>query len=543
MTPPMNCGSSRCSCCCSVWMKRTIVRVFFVVGAVFALYRGALAAEFDLLIDNALVVDGSGSPGFHADIAIRGDRIFAIRSEIDPVLAQRVLHANGLVASPGFIEPHSHISNIHEHPHAENFLRQGVTTLANTLHSVTQPYPLGEYVDGLAVAVNTVWTAGHSWIRENVMGLENRSPTAEELEQMIALVTEAMNDGAIGLGTGLEYVPANYAGTDEIIALALAAAHPNAIYSTHIRDEGAQVLAALDEALSIGRATSLPVHIDHLKVTGASNWAIVENVVAMLESASAAGQRVSFDVYPYTAYSTYSTVLFPSWALGGGLQAYRERIADPTLRRQIAREMLPIFRAQTDGTLDGVKFSDLDGFEGATLREYLRSKSLPETLVAGVDALIDLQSQGGFLGIFEAMSLADVEMLLGHPLGVISSDGSLVEPGAGFPHPRSYGSFPRVLGHYVRDLEVLTLEAAVAKMTSVSAGILGLRDRGLLEDGRYADITIFDPATVADRATFDDPHHYAVGIEYVIVNGVLVMDRGVIQPDLPGRPLKRVLGK
>lgn len=506
------------------------------------LWPAVVSAEdpYDLLLKGGRIVDGSGAPAQPGDVAIRGDRIARVGGDIPESAARRTIRVDGLVVAPGFIEPHAHISGIDRMPLPENLLRQGITTIVNSLHSSPQPAPLKPFLAGLRVGPNTVWTAGHSWARARVMGLADRPPTAAELARMQALAREAMDAGAIGLGTGLEYIPANYARTDEVIALAKAVARPGARYITHLRDEGAALLPAIDEAIAIGRASGLPVHVNHLKNTGVANWGQTAAVLDRLQAAGA-----TFDVYPYTAYSTYSTVLFPGWALAGGVEAYRARIADKAVRARLAAEMLPIYRAQTSGRLDSVTFREVSGYpelSGRTLADHVAAVGKPATLEAGVEALIDLQAGGGFLGIFEAMSPEDVERFLLHPAAAISSDGDLIAFGKGFPHPRSYGAYPRLLGRYLREKGVIGLEAAVHKMTGVPARQLGLAGRGLLAAGQAADVVVFDPATIRDRATFEQPHHYSDGVVHLLVNGAPVISHGFLTGARPGRVLRLTNG-
>ena len=499
----------------------------------------------DLLIAGGLIVDGSGGAPYSGDVAIIGDTIVYAGPPTKAIKARETIDADGHIVAPGFIEPHSHISDIrekkpgHDKSLAENYIRQGVTTLANTLHSIEQPYPLGEFLDGLETAPNTVWTAGHTSIRRAVMGLEDRAATPEDLAQMAARVDEAMGAGAIGLGTGLEYVPAAYASLDEVIYLARRAARPNALYVTHLRDEGDRLEEAVEEAILVGERSSLPVHISHVKATGKQNWEKSERVINRVDEANAAGTPVTYDVYPYTAYSTYSSILFPPYALAGGVERYRRLIQDELARRRLRDEMIRVFAAQTSGTLDAVAFRDLAGFEGRTLRAYLVENGAPLTLEAGMDALIDLEAQGGFLGIFDAMREDDVIAFLKGPYGVVSGDGSLVAPGFGFPHPRSYGAFARVLARYVRERNDLTLEAAIAKMTSGPAAALRIKDRGLIQKGRLADIVIFDLNEIEDRATFASPNQYAVGVRDVYINGEAVLTNGTLTGRKPGRVIRR----
>jgi N-acyl-D-amino-acid deacylase len=499
-------------------------------------------AAYDLVIQHGSVIDGSGTVRQSLDIAVRGDRIVRMAPHISSTGAHTVIDATGLIVAPGFIEPHAHISDIAAHPGAENFLHQGITTIVASLHSMDQPYPLGAFLDTLHVAPNTVWTAGHTWMRKRVLGLDSRAPTPAELATMQRLVSEAMNDGAIGLGTGLEYTPANFSKTDEVIALARASARPNAVYVTHLRDEGEALMPAIDEALTIGRDAKLPVHISHLKITGQANWGGSARVLERLDEASRTGTRTSFDVYPYLAYSTYSDLMFPAWALAGGTKAFAARAADPTTRARLLTEMRGIFRSQTGNTLESVQFREHPSdpaLNGKTLADHLRSRAAPLTLDAGFDALISLQAAGGFIGVFYGMSDQDLDVFLQHSSASVSSDGDLVTPGVGFPHPRSYGAFPRVLARYVRERQVLTLDAAIHKMTGVPAAMLGITQRGLLREGNFADIVVFDADRITDVATYANPHHYSEGVVHLFVNGVAVLRSGAATGERPGYAIRR----
>ncbi len=520
-----------------VWL---MLAVMLAAGVSACAHAGG-AATYDVIVRNGTVIDGTGATGRIADVAIRGDRIALVASSINGS-SRTVIDATGLIVAPGFIEPHAHISDIAAHPDAENFLYQGVTTIVASLHSMDQPYPLGAFLDTLRVAPNTAWTAGHTWMRKRVMGLENRAPRSDELAAMSTLVRDAVRDGAFGLGTGLEYTPANFSKTDEVVALARASVAPHAIYVTHLRDEGEALMPAIDEAITIAKSAGLPLHISHLKITGAANWGGSRAVLQRLDDATRAGTRTSFDVYPYLAYSTYSDLMFPGWALAGGTSAFAARAADSATRERIRTEMRALFRSQTGNTLESVQFREhptTASLNGRTLADHLRHIGEPLTLDAGFDALITLQAAGGFTGVFYGMADQDLDEFLRHPMAAVSSDGDLVTPGVGFPHPRSYGAFPRVLAHYVRERRALTLEAAIHKMTDVPARQIGLPDRGVLRAGAFADIAVFDAATISDVATYADPHHYSTGITHLLVNGVAVLQRGTLTRNRPGRPIRR----
>jgi N-acyl-D-aspartate/D-glutamate deacylase len=497
---------------------------------------------YDLLLQGGLVVDGTGRPSSAADVAVRGDRIARVGS-IDVSEAKKVLAVDGLVVAPGFIDMHAHIqTTIHEYPLAENFTRQGITTIVASLHSGDQPWPLEDYMAALKVAPNVGFFAGHSWVRKEVLGLDDRDPTAAELERMKDLVEESMLQGALGLSTGLLYVPANYAETEEVIELAKVAARHGGIYVTHMRNEGSGLLDSVAESIRIGREGGLPVQIQHHKAVGKPQWGLSARTLQMIDDARAKGLDVKLDLYPYTASSTGSSILFPQWSLAGGAEAFAARIAEPETRRRIEEDMKRIFLEERAGDdLASIQFRIVPfdhAYDGKTLADLARDRGMPQTVDTAVSLLIEMQLKGGFSAIYHSMNEEDVAAILRHPLAMIETDGDNVSYGIGFPHPRSYGAFPRVLGRYVREQKLLSLEEAVRRMTSLPAEQIGQRERGKIAEGSYADIVVFDPETIVDRATYTDPHQYAVGIHHLVVNGVPVIRNGAYTGERPGRVLK-----
>ncbi|MCA9738651.1 MAG: D-aminoacylase [Gemmatimonadetes bacterium] len=503
------------------------------------------AQTYDVLIKGGQVVDGTGAPRYRADVAIQGDRIVAISREgIDVNEARRVIDASGRVVTPGFIDNHSHVQlSIADHPLSENFLRQGITTLSASLHSGDQPWPLDTFASGLETAPNLAFWAGHSWVRRQVMGLDNRDPTPDELDEMRELVAESMRQGAMGLSTGLLYVPANYARTEEVIELAKVASQYGGIYVSHMRNEGSGLLDSVRELIRIADEADIPAQINHHKATGAAQWGWSERSLALIDSANAAGLKVTHDLYPYAASSTGSSILFPQWALAGGAAAFAERVADPATRDRMEADMREIWMKDRGGAdLARVQFRTLPSdpsYDGRTLADYAEDRGHDRMdLEAGIDLAIELQLAGGFSAIYHAMDEQDVIRILQHPLAMIETDGDNVGYGEGFPHPRSYGAFPRVLARYVRELGVISLEEAVRKMTSMPADWLGQTDRGRLAPGMLADVAVFDPETIRDRATYADPHQYSSGIEHLLVNGVPVIRGGALTGEKPGRWLE-----
>lgn len=497
---------------------------------------------YDLLLRGGTVVDGSGAPRFRADVAIKGDRIAKIdRAGIAAEQAARIIDATGLTIAPGFIDSHAHVAvKLHEYPLAENFLRQGITTIMATNHSQDQPWPLDQYAAALRSAPNVGFFAGHTWTRKQVMGLENRAPTAAELEKMKALVEASMRQGALGLATGLEYVPAIFSNTEEIIEMAKVAAKYGGVYVTHMRDEGPKLIEAVKETIRIAREARIPAQINHHKASGAAHYGWTKQTLALIDAARAEGLDVTHDIYPYTAFSTLSEIMFPAWALADGNEAFARRVANPVTRRRLESEMRVIFPTMAGRDLVSVQFRVLTAdqrYNGRTLADYLRGRKQAPTLANGIKALIDLQLQGGFEGIFHAMDEADVVRLLRHPWAMIETDGDLVGFGQGFPHPRSYGAFPRVLAWYVREQKVLTLEEAIRRMTSLPAQQMRLRERGVLREGMLADVVVFDAEKIQDHATYTEPHRYATGITHLLINGVEVIRNGALTGEKPGRVL------
>ena len=501
--------------------------------------------RYDILLRGGTVVDGSGAPRFTADVAIRGERIAAVgRSGLDPTLADKVIDVSGKAVTPGFVDNHAHIqTTIHQYPLAENFTRQGITTIVASLHSGDVPWPLDEYIAALDVAPNVAFFAGHTWARRQVLGMDNRDPSGEELQQMRDLIDQAMQQGAIGLSTGLLYVPANYAKTEEVIELAKVASRYGGIYYTHMRDEGRGLLASVAEAIRIGREAEIPVQIQHHKAMGVAQFGWSANTLAMIDSANASGLDVRHDLYPYTAGSTGSSVIFPPWALAGGQDSLVARVSDPAVRPQVEEGMRDrLVNEWVGDDLNRIQFRTVPSapeFDGKTLADYAAAQGLPNTVASGIQMGIELQLAGGFSAIYHVMDEGDVQRIMRHPLATFQTDGDPVGYGEGFPHPRSYGAFPRVLARYVRDLGVLTLEEAIHKMTRLSMDRLGQAERGSIAEGMIADLVVFDPETIQDNADYVQPHQFSTGIETMIINGTLVIDGMALTGERPGTVLTR----
>lgn len=521
----------------------------FTVAAIAVMSATAAAQtpQYDLVITGGMVIDGSGSAPFRADVAITGDRVVAVsRTAIDPARGRRVINATGLTVAPGFIDLHAHLEPITSMPDAESHVRQGVT-LALGGPDGGGAAPMGPYlarVSALRLGMNVAFLTGHNTIRRAVMGTADRAPTPDELRRMQQMVAQSMHDGAFGLSTGLRYVPGFYSKTDEVVALAQVASDSGGIYTSHLREEGIGLFEGVAEALEIGRRAKIPVVLTHHKAIGQQMWGKSSVTLAMVDSARRAGTDVMMDQYPYTASSTGLSVLIPPWALAGGDSAFRRRLQDPVLNDSIERGVIDLLlNDRGGGDLRRVQFSRVSWdstLNGKTLHDLVVRLNIEPTVENAAPVVMDAELRGGASMIFHVIDEQDVKRIMAHPQTMIASDGRLNRLGDAMPHPRAYGTFPRVLGHYVREEKVLTLEQAVHKMTGMPAARLGLTDRGCLREGCVADVTLFNAQTVSDPATFTDPHHYPVGIPFVIVNGVPVVDNGTFTAARPGKVLKRV---
>jgi N-acyl-D-amino-acid deacylase len=513
-------------------------------GGALALAPPAVAQEYDLVLRNGRVVDGTGTPWFRADVAVKGDTIVAVGPGL-PGTGRRTLDVRDQVVAPGFIDIHTHARRgLLEVPTADNYVLQGVTTVFEGQDG-SSPLPLGESlarVAALPPALNFATFVGHGSVREAVMGREDRAPTPLELERMAALVRRSMEEGAFGLSTGLFYVPGAYARTDEVVSLARAAGETRGIHVSHMRDEAAGVLSSVAETVTIGEEGHLPTQVTHHKIIGRSGWGKSVETLRLVAEARARGVDVTIDQYPYTASSTaFSGALFPPWALEGGSEDRSGRLAEPESRSRIREVVIEKIRNERGGgeasRLQIAAFPDDPSLAGQNLADILRGRGEEPTVEAAADLVLEIVERGGATGIFHAMAEEDVERILASPFTMVASDGEVPVFGRGRPHPRSYGTFARVLGVYVREKGLLSLEEAVRKMTSFPAARTGLTERGLLRPGMKADITVFDPVTIRDRATFERPHAYAEGVSTVLVNGILVVDGGRLTGVRPGRVL------
>jgi N-acyl-D-amino-acid deacylase len=496
---------------------------------------------YDVVITGGRVVDGSGTPARRADVAIAKGKIVVV-GDVPRGTAIETIDATGMIVAPGFIDVHTHADDITESPRAENFVRMGVTTIVagNCGGSALDIGEALKKVADLGASVNFATLIGHNTVRSAVMGRAGRDPTIGELKKMKTLVWKGMADGAVGFSTGLQYVPGTYSRLAELIELALVAGNEGGIYATHMRNEGTELEAAVEEAIRIGRSSGARVQISHLKVDSPSRWGASAKALALIDAARAKGIDVQADQYTYTAASSTLGIRFPSWALEGGQERIAERLNDPATWAKIKDEMRALLaeRGLSDLSFAVVASHRADPtLNGLTMKQVAARLKQAETADAQFEAARDLMLAGGASMVYHFMSDEDVERIMRHPFVGFASDSSVLTPGAGVPHPRGYGNNARVLGEYVRRRKVISLEEAIRKMTSLPASHFRFRDRGLLREGYAADVVVFNPETVADTGTFEKPHGFAAGFSHVLVNGVAVVKGGEHTGARPGAPL------
>lgn len=500
--------------------------------------------RYDLIIRNGRLLDGAGNPWILGDVGVRKGKITAI-GNLDGARAQRIIDAGGQVVAPGFIDVHTHVEgSIDETPTADNFLYDGVTSIitGNCGNSRTDLKGYFAAMEKSGMSLNLASLIGHNDVRRAVLGEENRAPTPRELEQMQVIVRQAMHDGAVGLSTGLIYIPGTFSETAEVVALARAAAEYGGVYASHIRNEDHRVFDAIEEAVNIGREARIPVEISHFKITGKTSWGRTPEMIEMIQRYRAEGIDVTVDQYPYTASSTRLDTQLPSWALADGADSIRARIENPPTREKMISEMKENLAQSGFKNYQWAVVANCpweERYNGKSIAEINVMRGNPATLDNEIATILDLVKQGRRVQmVYHKMDEEDVRRILRFPLAMIASDAGIPEFGKNMPHPRAYGTNARVLSRYVREQEELPLQEAVRKMTSLPARRFNLHDRGLLLPGYAADIVIFDPATVGDRATFDAPHAYAQGFTYVLVNGVPVIENGKHNGKKPGKVLR-----
>jgi N-acyl-D-amino-acid deacylase len=559
-----------------MWSRTTALHICFCLLAIAFPGQPAQAEEpvYDLVIRHGKIVDGSGNPWFHGDVAIRGDRIVAV-GRVPPGMSRREIDARGLVAAPGFIDMHSHSDYLLlEDGNAQSKIRQGVTTevlgegtSAGPFKGALKPHQaavrgklmqwdtLGGYFDTLdraGVSVNVASYVGLDNIWQSVMGRSFERPSVQQREQMKTLVEEAMKEGAFGLSSLLAMPPGSLATTDDIVDLCKVVAKYGGLFSTHNRNEGTGVFDAIKEAIAIGERAGVPVDVIHLKIADEKLWGRMNEIVDLIDQARERGVNVQANVYPYTRGNNNLASIIPPWAHEGGTVRMLERLKDPTQRQKMKKDIkegIPGWYnhyTAVGGDWGRMLVSGKGGYEGLTMDRVMAARTKgKEPVPDALDMLFDLliEEGGSIPTVYAHHTEKDMRLALVQPWCSLGSDGSAYAIEGplrrGNPHPRNFGTFPRVLGLYVREKKLLRLEDAVRKMTSLNASKLGLADRGLLRGGNFADVTVFDPERVIDRATYTHPFQYSEGIEYVIVNGQLVLDRGKHTGAQPGRALRR----
>ncbi len=517
--------------------------LFLLLIVLFLLSCG-IQPEYDLCIINGKIIAGDGNPWYISDIGIKNEKIVRI-GDIKKTTAKKVIDASGLYVCPGFIDIHNHSDrSITEIPTADNYLLQGVTTVLGG-NCGGHYYPVSEQFQMLeknGIAINFCTLIGHNTIREEVMGLKMATLTDEELEKMKQLVEQEMKSGAVGLSTGLAYMPGRYAKTEEIIELASVVAKYGGMYASHIRNQGTRITQAIEEAIEIGEKNNIRVEISHIKLCIEPNWARPELITLPVEQARARGVEVFTDQYPYTATSSGFSSSFPAWSLEGGSDELKERLKDKDAYKKIKQYIIQKRLTSQKGidklaTIYIGNYKKQPDWEGKNLREILICLNRKPTVDNGADLIIDIQKNEGASCVFFQMRENDTEELLKLDYNMVASDGAVMEFGKGVPHCRSYGTFPRVIRKYVKEQKIFDLTEAIRKMCSLPAQVIRLNNRGLIKENMYADLVVFDLNKIKDTATYSDPHNYPEGINYVIVNGIVTAENGKSTGALPGKVL------
>jgi N-acyl-D-amino-acid deacylase len=490
-----------------------------------------LAQDLDLIIKNARILDGTGNSWYKADLAIKGDQIFKIAPKINQT-AKKIIDAKNQILAPGFIDVHTHIEGDEKKtPRAESFIYDGVTTVitGNCGSSQVNIKKYLDFIDSVKLSINVGVLIGHNDVRKAVMGKANRDPSPQELEKMKSIVEQAMKDGAVGLSTGLIYIPGTYTKTPEIIELAKVSSQYYGIYATHMRSESDKVKEAITEALAIGKEANLPVEISHFKIGGQQNWGQSNQTLAIIKQARLDGMDVTIDQYPYTASSTSISTLVPDDILADGQDSINARLSKPEIRKKAIEDMLASLKRRKLKHFDYAVvayFKPDTSYNGKSIEEINLMRGGKHQAKAEAETILYIMEQGGASAVFHGMGDYDLKNIMQYPFNMPASDAGIRQFGAGMPHPRGYGTNARVLGKYVRVEKVISLEEAIRRMTSLPAQKFQLKDRGLIKEGMKADIVIFNPETVIDQSTYGKPHSFSIGFEFVIVNGGLTVENG-----------------
>lgn len=483
----------------------------------------------DLLIINGRILDGTGNSWYYGNLAIKDGKIVKVGNTTG-ISSVKTIDAKGMIVAPGFIDVHTHIEGEEfKNPTADNFIHDGVTTVVtgNCGSSNTDIKKYLWKIDSAKLSINVATLIGHNDVRSAVMGTANRKPTEEELKKMESIVEEAMKNGAVGFSTGLIYIPGAYSETTEVLRLAKAASKYKGVYASHMRDEGDSVVEAINEALYIGKQANMPVEISHFKLSGQQNWGRSNQTLPMIMKAREEGIDVTIDQYPYTASSTGLKTLLPDEILSDGQDSIKARLSRPEVRKYVSDYMLGRLKKRKLKHFSYpvvANYSADTSFNGKSIEEVNLLMGRKHKAKEEAETIMDMMQKGGAGMVFHGMSDEDVNRIMQYPFNMFASDAGIRIFGQGVPHPRGYGTNARVLSKYVREEKIITLEEAIRRMTSLPAQKFGLQDRGLLKEGMAADIVIFDEKQVEDISTYEKPHAYSKGFQYVIVNGQVVVE-------------------
>jgi N-acyl-D-amino-acid deacylase len=486
----------------------------------------------DYIIRNGKIIDGTGNNWQLKDVAIVNNKIAAI-GNLKGWKTMNEIDAKGLIVAPGFIDVHAHIEGGEgRNPLATNFIYDGVTTVitGNCGGSADDMKMYFNYIDSLGVSINVAALMGHNNIRKQVMGTANRHATEQELQQMEAIAAKAMLDGAVGMSTGLIYIPGTFAPTEEVVRIAKIIAQNGGVYASHIRNEEDKVAEAVKEAIAIGRDANLPVEISHFKVNGQNNWGRSNETLDLVKNAREEGIDVTIDQYPYTASSTNLGILLPDWVLADGQDSILKRLKDPAIRAKVKAHSLGIIKGRGLKHFDYAYVANFKAdttYNGKNLREINLLRGNKDKAIDEAETIVQMIELGGAQMVYHGMGDKDVKNIMAYPFNMAASDAGIAVVGVSRPHPRAYGTNARVLGKYVREEKVMSLEEAIRRMTSLPADKFNLKERGLIKEGFVADMVVFDENEVTDMATFENPHQFSKGFKYVFVNGALTVDKGV----------------
>lgn len=517
---------------------------FVLISLFLSLFFTASAQTADIIIRHGKLMDGTGNNWQWKDIAITKNKIVAIGTLIN-WKAEKEIDATGLIVAPGFIDVHAHIEGGEtRNPLASNFIYDGVTTVitGNCGGSADQMQSYFNFIDSLGLSINVAALMGHNTIRKQVMGTANRHATETELQQMEAIADKAMKEGAVGMSTGLIYIPGTFAPTEEVVRLAKVIAKNGGVYASHIRNEEDGVADAVNEAIEIGRQAKLPVEISHFKVNGQNNWGRSKETLQIVEDARKEGIDVTIDQYPYTASSTNLGILLPDWVLADGQDSILARLKTPSIRAQVKQHSIGIIKKSGLKHFDYAyvaNFKADTSYNGKNIREINQIRGGKDKAIDEAETIIQMMELGGAQMVYHGMGEKDIAHFMRYPFNMAASDAGIAQVGVSRPHPRAYGTNARVLSKYVREDNIITLEEAIRRMTSLPATKFNINDRGLLKEGFIADIVVFNDKEVGDQANFENPHQFSKGFQYVIVNGNITIENGIHNGTRKGMAIRR----